>query len=134
MHADIEDEGVLEVALYLEAERIKVGYLDPWGDWRVRLNGLRPPQRRGLISFEAIARPVRLRAESQMIEAPQSHSAIRDAVERERSWPKERSLRGAQLDNATLSQAHLEGVDFREASFKGAKLCTWFQYKERETG
>ena len=75
IHADIEDGGALEVAIYFEAERVCVGWLDEWGDWRVRIEGLRRPKREGLVNFEAVARPVRLRAESAHLSIPKHETA-----------------------------------------------------------
>ena len=83
IHADIEDNGSLEVAVYFEAERVCVGWLDEWGDWRVRIEGLRRPQREGLVSFEVVNRPVRLRAGTH-IAVPMSRQQLINEVERGR--------------------------------------------------
>ena len=95
VHADVSDEGTLEIALYFEAQRVAIGYLDQWGDWNGRLNHLRVPVRKGLVSFEVAARPVRLRAESTLFEIPIGGVELTRLVEKERGWSRERSLQGA---------------------------------------
>ena len=109
--------GDLLKLLFTSAERVCVGWLD-MGRRRVRIE-----------AYDALiervwylkARPVCL-AESTHIAVPMSRQQLIDEVERGRGWPRDKSLRAAPLEGATLSQAQFEGVDLREARLNKAKL------------
>ena len=122
VHADLEDEGTLEVAVYLDARRLVVGLLDEWGDWAPRIENLPYPEEGRTLRFEVQARPVRLRAETAPLQAPMNRLGLLNEVERQRGWPRGASLQGAHLEGAILSQAKFDGVDLRDVNLVNAKL------------
>ena len=118
VHAEGEDLMGVEVAIYLQSRRLKVGELDDWGDWSLRLDGLKISAGEEVM-FEVRSKSPRLSAKSEHVSA----GGILATLERERRWMKQDPLRGVDLSNAHLSGVHLDGVDLREANLSNAKLA-----------
>jgi formylglycine-generating enzyme required for sulfatase activity len=115
-HGD-HPEGV-EIALYLYNRRLEVGNLDEWGDWSVRVCGLKLKAGEH-VCFEVRSRHPRLSTQSDVV----SVGGLVATLEKERTWTRKESLYGSDLSGAHLSDARLDGLDLRETLFIGAKLA-----------